>query len=468
MQFPLPIASYRLPSPAASSSLLVNCYAEPAPKDSPKGRVILRRSPGIREWCAVPGSVSARGAIVMADVLYALIGTTVYSIDQNGVETALTGSVPGSERVRMATNGTTFVIVRPTDNSGYSSDGSTVTQIVDGTFTGWGAADVDFLDGFYVFLRPNSNQVFNSGLNAVTFNALDFTSFDAAPGNLNGMIVDNREIIGTKGKSAELWYNAARSPGSPFARSPQGFREIGSAAAYSLGKQDNSVLWLANDKTFRRLNQSSEKVSQPGIESVLQRLSRLHDCFAVPYTLEGHPQIAWTFPFANRTVVYDCSTDQWHDRESLGLGRWRANFVIEAYGYQLVGDSQSGKIGILDPDTHEEWGDPQRVEWTYQPVYGENVLVSHRHFELVLNVGNGVTTGQGQNPLATLKISDDGGNVFRALPTRSLGEIGKYKTRTQWWRLGSSRQRVYRVEITDPVPLYIADTQLLADGAVAP
>lgn len=468
MQFPLPIASYKLPSPAASSSLLVNCYAQPAPKDSPKGRVILRRSPGIRDWCTVAGSVSVRGAIRKGDTVFALIGTTLYSIDQNGTETAMTGSVPGSERVRMSTNGTTIVIVRPTDNTGYVLSGTTVSQIVDSTFTGWGAADVDFLDGYYVFRRPNSNQVFNSGLNAVTFNALDFTSFDAAPGNLNGLIVDNREIIGTKALSAELWYNAARSPGSPFARSPQGFRENGSAAPYSLGKQDNSLFWLATDKTFRRLGQSLEKVSQPGIEAMLQRLSRLDDCFSLPYSLEGHLQLAFTFPFANRTIVYDCSTQEWHDRESLGLGRWRANCVVQCYGHTLIGDSQSGRIGILDPDTHEEWGDPQRVEWTYQPVYGENVKVSHKHFELVLNVGNGVTVGQGQNPLATLKISDDGGNVFRALPTRSLGAIGQYNTRVDWWKLGSSRQRVYRVEITDPVPLYIADTQLLAVGAREP
>lgn len=466
MQLPLPIASYKLPSPAASSSRLINCYAEPAPKDSPKGRAILRRAPGIRDWCEVSGDVSVRGGTVMGGVLYAVIGTSVYSIDQDGVETALTGTVPGSERVRVATNGTTFVIVRPTDNTGYSCDGATVSQIVDGTFTGWGAADVDTLDGYYVFRRPSSQQFFNSGINALTFSALDFTSADGKPDNLAGLIADHRELFLPGTESYELWYNAARSPGSPFARSPSGFGEIGCGASYSLGKQDNSVFWLANDKTFRALRGASpEKVSQFGVDAAVERLSRIDDCFALPYTLEGHPQIAFTFPFANRTMVYDCATKEWHDRESLGIGRWRANCVFQAYGYTLVGDSESGNIGILDPTTHEEWGDPQRVEWMYQAVYAERNRASHRRFELVLNTGDGVTTGQGQNPLATLKVSDDGGKTFRAFPTRSLGAIGKYKTRAQWWNLGSSRERVYKVEVTDPVPLYVADTQIEADGA---
>lgn len=466
MQLPLPVSSYKLPSPAASSERLINCYAEPAPKGSPKGRVILRRAPGIRSWIDIGNDGPIRGMTVMDGVLYALSGSDLYSIASNGTKTQVTGSVSGSERVRIANNGSSLVIVRPFDNSGYSSAGSTVAAIDDSTFTGWGAADVDIIDGYFVFRRPDSNQFFNSGLNAVTFNALDFASADGSPDNLVGLIVDHREIFLVGSATSELWYDAARTTGSPFARSPNGFMEIGCGASYSLGKQAGSVFWLANDKTFRGLQgANAEKVSQFGIDAMVERLSKTDDCFALPYTLEGHRQIAFTFPFAGRTVVYDADVGEWHDRESLGYGRWRANCIVEAYGMQLVGDSESGKIGILDPDTHEEFGEPQRVEFTYAPIYAERNRFSHRRFELVLNTGHGVTTGQGQNPLATLKVSDDGGETFRTLPTRSLGEIGKYKTRAQWWNLGSARERVCKIEITDPVPLYITDTQIEADGA---
>jgi hypothetical protein len=36
--------------------------------------------------------------------------------------------------------------------------------------------------------------------------------------------------------------------------------------------------------------------------------------------------------------------------------------------------------------------------------------------------------------------------------------------RVVWWRLGSSYDRVYRVDVTDPVPLFVVDTQLDATG----
>lgn len=460
----LPISSYRLPSPAASAARLVNCFPEMAPKDTKKQPVILRRAPGIRAFANV-GAGPIRGFTVMGGVLFALSGTTLYSVDGNGTGTAVSGSVPGAERVQMANNGTDLVISRPFNSFGYQSDGATVSQIVDSTFTGWGGLNPTFLDDYIVFRRPGTQQFFNTGLGAITFNALDITSADGDPDNLVGLAQTARELFLPGEKTCEIWYNAANPTGSPFSRSPTGFIEVGCAAGDSVGKQDNGLFWLANDKTFRRLEGlAPTRVSNHGIEAVLERMAVVSDCFALPYSQEGHLFVAFTFPSAGRTIVYDALTQQWHDRESYGLGRWRPNAIAGCYGKQLVGDSQSGKIGILAPDTHYEWDDPQRVEWTYQPAYAERQRASFRRFELVLNTGEGVTVGQGQNPLATLKISDDGGKTYRTLPTRSLGEVGKYKTSVAWWNTGSARERVHKVEITDPVPLYVTDTQIEGDG----
>lgn len=464
MQLPLPIASYRLPSPAASSSRLLNVFVEQAPKDASKGPVILRRAPGIREWTEA-GDGPIRGFTLRQGVLYALSGEELYAIAANGDATAESGTVPGAERVRMDTNGDDIVIVRPQEHSAYHFDGSTVEQITDPVFLDWTASDVGFLDGYLVFVRPGTQQFFNSGLNAVTFNALDFTSADGAPDPLLGLLVDHRELFLAGTETCELWYNAARQTGSPFARSPGGLIEVGCAAAYSPAKQAQAIFWLANDLTVRRLQGPvPQRVSQHGIEAILQRVDVVDDAFSLTYSQEGHQFYVLQLPNAGRTLVYDATTHEWHERESLGYGRWRANCLIRAYGMQLVGDTHSGKIGILDPDTHEEWGEPQRVAWTYQPIYAERNRASHRRFEIVFNAGHGVVTGQGQNPLATLKVSDDGGETWRARPTRSLGRLGQYKARAFWWNCGSSRDRVYQVEVTDPVPLFVIDTQIEGEG----
>lgn len=464
MRLPLPVSTYRLPSPKASSARLLNVFSEQAPKDGAKGPIILRRAPGIRSWVEV-GDGPIRGMTVLGGTLYALSGSELWSIDRLGNTSQVTGSIPGAERVSISNNGANLVAVRRFDNTAYQSDGSTIAQITDSTFTGWGAGDVDFLDGYLVFRRPGTAQFFNTGLNALTFDALDIATAEGAPDLLVGLLVDHRELFLAGEATCEIWYNAALATGSPFSRSPQGLLEIGAAAGASLGKQDNSIFWLANDLTYRKLDGlTPRRVSNYGIEGVVQRLSKVDDCFSLAYDMEGHEQIAFTFPSAGRTVVFDASTAQWHERESLGYSRWRPNAIVSAYGLQVVGDSESGKVGILDPDTHEEWGDPQRTWWTYQSIYAEHQRASHQRFELVVNAGHGVATGQGADPLATLKVSDDGGETWRTRPTRSLGKIGEYGKRVQWWNLGSSRDRVYGVEVTDPVELFVVDTHIEGQG----
>jgi hypothetical protein len=426
-----------------------------------KGDAILRRAPGIDSWLdtADADGDTVRGLAEFQNGLYALTGTNLLSISENGTVSTL-GTVPGGERVRITSNGDRMVIWRPFDDSLYQSDGTTVAQITDPVVADDGAASPAFLDGYIVHRVPDSDEFRNSGLNALTWNGLDVASAEAEPGDLVGLIVDNREIVLGKTKSVELWYNAGNATGSPFSRSPSGFVKPGVAAGESMLSQDNSPFWLASDQTVRRLQGVTlDRVSQHGIENILSRI-QLSDAYAVRYYMQGHLFIAWVFPFSGRTIVYDCTTKQWHERDSLGYGAWRPNHIVECYGRQIVGDRLTGKIGFLDADTFDEFDEPQRVSWTYQPVYAEAKLAVHKLLELVPNVGKGLPIGQGLNPLATLKISDDGGNVFRTHTTQSLGIMGAYRERVRWPKLGSSRNRVYRMDITDPVELFAFDTQL--------
>lgn len=466
---PLPLGSYRLAAPAASCRQLVNCHAESAPPEAPRGQpAILCRSPGIASLADTEEN-EVRGFTKLGDTLFACAGDAVYSVSEGGTATALTGTaVSGNGAVRMTNNGTDIVIA-PGNGEAFSSDGSTVAQITDPEFTAdGGGADPAFIDGFVAFRRPGAATFINSGLGDLTFAGLDIATAEGAPGNLIGLIANNRELVMVKEASTELWYNAGNPTGSPFARSPDGFKELGCAASLSLCAQDNSPFMLASDRTFRRLTRVWQRVSQHGVESVVQRMATISDCLALPYSLEGHLFIAFTFANAGRTFVLDLTTGEWHERESqvasVSAGSWRVQAIAQAYGRQIVGDRLSGKIGYLDPDTFTEWGEAQVMTWTYQPVYADGLKASHRRLEIGITAGQGTATGQGQNPLMTLYASDDGGNVFRARPVRSLGAMGQYRKRVVYWNLGESAQRAYRCSVSDPVRLFTLDTQLDADG----
>lgn len=65
---------------------------------------------------------------------------------------------------------------------------------------------------------------------------------------------------------------------------------------------------------------------------------------------------------------------------------------------------------------------------------------------------NPPNTPQGADPMVRLSVSDDGGRTFSTLQKeRSLGKLGHYLQRLRWLKMGQFRQRVIRLEITDPV-----------------
>jgi hypothetical protein len=60
--------------------------------------------------------------------------------------------------------------------------------------------------------------------------------------------------------------------------------------------------------------------------------------------------------------------------------------------------------------------------------------------------------GPAANPEWRLTVSDDGGRTWsRLVRPRSAGALGEYLTRLRWLKMGQSRERMIRLECTDPV-----------------
>jgi hypothetical protein len=95
------------------------------------------------------------------------------------------------------------------------------------------------------------------------------------------------------------------------------------------------------------------------------------------------------------------------------------------------------------------------------------------------SIGGGigsVTVNQGQptpgssprDPEINLRWSDDGGHVWSNIHTVGAGQMGKFLTRVIWRRLGRSRDRVYEVSVTDPIPWRLLEADLIASPGFVP
>lgn len=67
------------------------------------------------------------------------------------------------------------------------------------------------------------------------------------------------------------------------------------------------------------------------------------------------------------------------------------------------------------------------------------------------------------NPWVILQYSDDGGQTWSNEYWRSPGGVGEYKTRVRWNRLGRSRDRVFRIVVSDPCKWILTDAMIDTD-----
>lgn len=452
---PLPVHSYGLNARSAASARLVNVYAEAGPQGG-KSPVILRTVPGIRAHATLNGG--ARGIHACKLGLFAVAGNKLYRLDAGGP--AEVGTVPGLGRVSFADNGTQLVL--STGGTAYVYTAA-LSPMADADIVTRNPGVCAFLDSYIVFVDEGSGRFFSSDLSdATAYDALDFATAEAAPDNLITLAVDHRQLVLVGAQTVELWYNAGAT-GFPFERVPGGVIEIGGAAKYGIAKQDNSVFWLASDRTFRRLNGSTPvRVSTHGVEEKWRDYARVDDAQCFPFNTMGHLCIAVRFPSEGACWVYDASTNEWHERESYLDLPWRVSASVEWQGLTYVQDDASGSVGVLDGETFTEWGETLRAEWTYTGVWDGGRRVFHQEMELGVETGVGLPTGQGSDPMVSLHISDDGGRTYRSITVKSIGRMGEYKRRVRWHRLGSASHRVYKASFSDPVPLTVWDTQLRA------
>lgn len=451
----LPVHSYRLRAGQASTARLVNCAIEQLPPDA-KTPAVLVRSPGLASWGTV-GTGPIEGMHTDHGQLYVVSGGGFHTVNSAGVAT-LRGAVGSSTEIDIDSNDIGVVIVSPPNGYSYTLSGTAFAAISDSDFTSRGAGDVEFCNNFLLFREPDTGRFFGADLGSLTaFDALNFATAEGSPDTMLGLKVDHQQPILFGEKSIEVWENVEIS-GFPFQRAANGFIELGILNGKTVAKLDNSVLWAASDYTVRRLEgYTPVRISTHAVEQWLRTVT-VASLRGYSYTLDGHlyylltaPEGAWQF---------DMTTQLWAERLTYDESTWEWGNPVQFAGKVLVGSTVSNVIAELSPTTYADLGETQLMEWTYQPVYMDGRRVFHDSLEVIAERGVGLTSGQGSDPQLLLDISDDGGRTWTAMPTRSLGAIGKYATRVTWHGLGSSDSRVYRLAVSDPVKVAIVDAVL--------
>jgi hypothetical protein len=508
MKTPILGSAYVARSINAADNRMVNLFPEIVP-EAGKEPAFLNRAPGLR-LLTTAGDGPVRGLWTYGGVAYIVSGDKLYSMAGFGTPVVI-GTVSGTGPVSMVDNGTQLFIACGGPSYIYNNSTGDFGPITDPDFPG--ALTVGYLDGYFVFIEPNSQKVWvTTLLDGTSIDPLEFASAEGSPDNLVSMIVDHREawLFGTN--SVEVYYDAGNAD-FPLQRIQGAYNEIGCAATFSVAKLDNGLFWLGADArgqgiVYRSQGYSGQRISTHAIEYAIAQYGNISDAIAYTYQQEGHSFYVLTFPSANATWVYDVSTQAWHERAGFDNGsftRHRSNCQMTYNSEVVVGDYENGNLYAFDLDVYADNGNVQKWLRSWRALAtGQNNLKRTAHHSLQLDCESGVglsgldftdptylitesglflitesgdflisvegSETVGVNPRAMLRWSDDGGHTWSNEHWSPMGKIGVYQHRVFWRRLGMTlklRDRVYEVSGTDPVKIAIMGAELHLSGTNA-
>jgi hypothetical protein len=133
-------------------------------------------------------------------------------------------------------------------------------------------------------------------------------------------------------------------------------------------------------------------------------------------------------------------------------------------GMSLIGDYQNGAIYQLSNTVYTENGTTIRRVRRCPHLVSDFKRQYLQELQIHFQPGVGLLSGQGSIPEAMLRWSDDGGSTWSNEHWRPIGQIGQYKNRCIWRRLGYARDRVFEVVITDPIKAVIVSANLIAEA----
>lgn len=471
--------AYTLRSLPLAAQTCLNLYVEPNESGSgePGG---FYGTPGLVRKTTVDTG-GCRGARSAGGYLWTVFGSKVYRVDSAFVATVV-GMLPNATgAVGMDDNGTSLVVAHAAGWHAITLATSVMVFVTDSPTM----SDVSFIDNYLVGANADGTYQW-ANLNSTTIDALNFASAEGSPDKIIRTVADHRELwlFGTESVEVAV---VTSDPDLPFTRTS--YIEQGILAPKSACKEDNSVFWLGANAKGRGIVFVAEgyiprRISTFAIEQAISGYANPELATAYTYQQDGHHY--YVLNFAEATWAYDINTQLWHQRayrrpETGLLERHRGEAHAFFRGQHVLGDYADGRLYELDLDSYTDDGDPIYRERAWHQLDAENHWISFHFGELIadMGVGNGGrvqalsyltdedgdeisgedgtfleidgVTDPGADPQVWLQWSNDGGRTWSSAQERPLGQIGQFRNRAIWRRMGKAKTRYYRLWTAEPV-----------------
>jgi hypothetical protein len=426
-------------------------------KQHGKYKITAYPTPGLLAFNTDTGSV-VRGMFEKNNILYAVVDNKFNSYSSNGTKTNI-GTLNTSTGMVEIVDITDQIMINDRTNC-------YLYVVSTGTFST--ISDVDFpttpqsissQDEFFLVSQTNTNTIYGSDVaNGASWNALSFASKTGQSDYVIKLVCDERRIFVLGDKTSEVWGNTG-APTFSFEPDTSVFFHYGCAARDSAVVCKGVLYFLSKSKdggieVLAIEGYQPKVISTFAITYQLNQLTTYSDAQAFCYTQNGHTFYELTFPTDGKTFLYDCTTTLWSELQSNGT-RHQANCYAYCFGFQLVGDYQSGNLYYLDDATYQDNGVAIQREIITPPAYaeGKKIIVKKLQIDFQNNVGS--------NEAFTVDVSRDSGQTYSYTLTGNVPASGG---RVFWTSLGMTQNSwVLRYRTTANAPIILLGATAEAD-----
>lgn len=421
-------------APQNSREKLINMHAEV--ETGGRSPLLIRQRPGLSTKLAATGEKRCN-ELHKTDT-YAVIDNELRKYD-GSTETVLGTLATNSGRCSMVFDDNDNILVADQLNA-YHYNGTTLSTVTTPTDVGTIAS----LSGYGIYSSVNSGQFYVSAANDFTsWSALDFATAESSPDNLVRVFADHNELWLFGSRSIEIWQLSGTATFA-FARFTNAQIERGTAAAFSVCAEENTVFWLGDDHiVYRADGYRPTAISNPSVTRLIEALSSsaIKNADAFIYTIEGEKFYTIRFP-DELTIQINLKTGAWNTATTYDYDDWRVLGSAGKGQKYLLTDAGYSELSYAV--NQDDGGIIERIGVS-SPIAAGGNRFSAREFFLDVEVGRAPAGVSPQISMRAARDSESFGNER----WRTFGSIGQYKARPVWRNLGIARDLTLEFKVTD-------------------
>lgn len=425
-------------------------------------------APG-KESFATAGLGPVRGGFASHDNrAFFVSGINIYEVNSAGTATTLGSLDTSNGNLTFAENGTQLAVCDGQKLYILTYATNAFAKVTDPDLPS-SVGTVTYVDGYFLVNENGTGRFYKSALNdGTSWGALDFATAESSPDDLIAVVNALGQVWLFGSFTTEIWTNTGDVT-FPFRRISGAKLEVGILSAFTAVEIDNSVMWVGKDRfgqglVYKAQGFSPIRVSNTPIERKIQQATDPDNLIAFAYQDEGHTFYVLTGGGLETSLVYDLTTQQWHERAFMNeYGIFEtdlANCHVFAFGKHLVGDRRNGNIYRLSMDVYTDGASSLVRERVYTHLSDEGQRIRFNALEIGFETGVGLQTGHGSDPLVSLALSKDGARTWIDCGTVSMGAVGQYQKKVEFRRLGVAEQLTFKIRISDPVKVAIIGSYL--------